>query len=120
MANLALTAYIRREHPDDYSIWRHGVCRGSGRWPCCRCFFITVWPIPAWPFNLTPYFFIAALIVGFCYMQWRESRNPGSLARGATMLVGRVSDAEGDVDWSTPDGRTLRRAGLRGAAPAGA
>jgi hypothetical protein len=29
-------------------------------------------------------------------------RNPGALKRGATMLVGRPSDAEGDVDWDTP------------------
>jgi len=65
--------------------------------------------------------FIAALIVGFCYMLWRESRNPGSLARGATMLVGRVSDAEGDVDWGSTDGPdTPGGPGSAGAAPAGA
>ena len=121
MANLALTAYIRREHPDDYSIWRHGVVPWIGTLALLPVFFITVWPIPAWPFNLTPYLFIAALIVGFCYMLWRESRNPGSLARGATMLVGRVSDAEGDVDWGTTDGPDASGGpGSAGAAPAGA
>lgn len=104
MANLALTAYIRREHPDDFSFWRHGVLPWIGTLALLPVLFITVWPIPAWPFNLTPYFFIAALIVGFAYMTWRESRNPGSLARGATMLVGRVGNADGDVDWGTPDG----------------
>jgi len=53
-------------------------------------------------------------------MLWRESRNPGSLARGATMLVGRVSDAEGDVDWGTTDGPDASGPGSAGAAPAGA
>ena len=61
--------------------------------------FVTVYPVPSWPYNLTPYIFIAALIIGFGYMQWREVRRPGSLVRGATMLVGRVDDAQGDVDW---------------------
>ena len=28
-----------------------------------------------------------------------EKRNPGALQRGATMLVGKPADAEGDVDW---------------------
>jgi hypothetical protein len=46
-----------------------------------------------------------ALIVGFCYMHWRELRSPGALARGATMLVGSRLDAEGDVDWDTPAAR---------------
>ena len=104
MANLALTAYIRREHPGDFSFWRHGVLPWIGTLALLPVLFITVWPIPAWPFNLTPYLFIAALIAGFGYMLWRESKNPGSLARGATMLVGRVGNAEGDVDWGTPGG----------------
>jgi hypothetical protein len=32
-------------------------------------------------------------------MLWRERSSPGSLKRGATMLVGKTADAEGDVDW---------------------
>jgi len=41
-------------------------------------------------------------------MQWRERRNPGALKRGATMLVGRPSDAEGDVDWDAGDTPTAQ------------
>jgi amino acid transporter len=104
MANLALTAYIRREHPDDFNIWRHGVLPWAGTLALLPVLFVTVWPIPPWPYNITPYIFIAALVAGFGYMLWRESRNPGALGRGATMLVGRVGDASGEVDWGTPDG----------------
>jgi hypothetical protein len=32
----------------------------------------------------------------------RESRHPGALRRGATVLVGRRSDEQGDVDWDAP------------------
>jgi hypothetical protein len=64
--------------------------------------FVTVYPFPPWPYNITPYLFLIALVVGFGYMQWLESRNPGALRRGATMLVGSRSTTEGDVDWDKP------------------
>lgn len=64
--------------------------------------FITVYPAPAWPYNITPFLFVVALILGFGYMQWRESSHPGALGRGATMLVGHRTDREGDVDWDSP------------------
>jgi amino acid transporter len=102
MANLALTAYIRREHPGDFSVWRHGVLPWIGTLALLPVLWVTVYPVPSWPYNITPYLFIAALVVGFGYMQWRERRNPGALKRGATMLVGRPGDASGDVDWDAP------------------
>jgi amino acid transporter len=105
MANLALTAYIRREHRDDFSVWRHGVIPWVGTLALLPVLWVTVWPVPAWPVNMTPYLFVAALVVGFGYMLWRERRHPGVLKRGATILVGRPGDARGDVDWDAPDAR---------------
>ena len=99
MANIALTAYIRREHAADYSPWRHLVLPGIGTLALLPVLWVTVYPVPPWPYRITPYVFVAALIVGFGYMQWRERRNPGALKRGATMLVGQPADAEGDVNW---------------------
>jgi amino acid transporter len=103
MANMALTSYIRRELPDDFRVWRHAVIPWIGTLALLPVLFVTVYPVPSWPYNITPYLFIAALIVGFVYMHWRESRNPGALLRGATMLVGRRRDVEGEVDWDTPE-----------------
>lgn len=102
MANLALTSYIRREHPDDFSVWRHVVIPWTGTLMLLPVLFVTIYPAPSWPYNLTPYLFILALIFGFGYMQWCESRHPGALRRGATMLVGHRTDAKGDVDWDSP------------------
>jgi amino acid transporter len=103
MANIALTAYIRREHAADYNPWRHLVIPGIGTLALLPVLWTTVYPVPSWPYNLTPYLFIAALLAGAGYMIWRERRNPGILQRGATMLVGRSTDSEGDVDWdATP------------------
>jgi amino acid transporter len=99
MANLALTSYVRREHPGDFSVWQHAVIPWIGTLALLPVLFVTVYPIPPWPYNITPYLFVLALISGFGYMQWRETHHPGVLLRGATMLVGRRTDAKGDVDW---------------------
>ena len=109
MANLALTSYMRREHPDDFSLWRHAVIPWVGTLALVPVFFVTIYPVPAWPYNVAPYFFVVALVLGFGYMQWREARHPGVLRRGATMLVGHRTDAEGDVDWdaSASSARTI-------------
>lgn len=102
LANLALTSYIRREHPDDFSVWRHVVIPWVGTLALLPVLFVTVYPVPAWPYNVTPYLFVVALIFGVGYMVWCESRHPGALRRGATMLIGRRTDAQGDVDWDSP------------------
>jgi amino acid transporter len=102
MANLALTSYIRREHRDRFTVWQHVVIPWIGTLALLPVLFVTVYPFPPWPYNITPYLFLIALVVGFGYMQWLESRNPGALRRGATMLVGSRSTTEGDVDWDKP------------------
>jgi amino acid transporter len=112
MANFALTAYIRREHRDDYSIWKHLVLPGIGTLALLPVLWTTVYPYPAWPVNLTPYIFIAVLLVGAGYMIWLERRRPGALQRGATKLVGRTTDAQGDVDWDA--GASAGAAGAAG------
>jgi len=102
MANVALTAYIRREHRDSFSVWHHVVSPWIATVALLPVLFVTVYPLPAWPYNIAPYVFVGALIAGFGYMQWLEARHPGALRRGATMLIGSRSTAEGDVDWDKP------------------
>jgi amino acid transporter len=101
-ANLALTSYMRRELPAEFRVWRHVVTPWIGTVALLPVLFITVYPVPAAPYNMTPYIFVIALMLGYGYMLWRESRSPGALARGATMLVGSRVDHAGDVDWDTP------------------
>jgi amino acid transporter len=92
MANLALTRYIRREHRDKFSVWQHAVAPWIATLALLPVLFVTVYPVPAWPYNITPYLFIAALLLGLVYMKWRESRDPGSLERAAMMLTRGVGD----------------------------
>ena len=101
-ANVALTSYIRREHPADFNVWHHVVSPLIGTLALLPVLFVTIYPVPAWPYNIAPYLFLGALLAGFIYMQWLEARKPGALARGATMLVGSRSTAAGEVDWDRP------------------
>lgn len=95
MANLALTRYMRREQPAKFSVWQHAVVPWIATLALLPVLFVTVYPEPSWPYNITPYLFLVALLVGFPYMQWRESRNPGALRRGATMLIRSGGTEEG-------------------------
>jgi amino acid transporter len=102
MANLALTSYMRRAHRDSFSIWQHVIFPWIATLALLPVLFVTVYPVPDWPYNIAPYLFLGAMIVGVGYMQWLEAKNPGALQRGATMLVGSRSTAEGEVDWDEP------------------
>lgn len=97
MANLALTRYMRREQPAKFTVWQHVVVPWIGTLALLPVLFVTVYPQPSWPYNITPYLFLVALLCGFAYMQWRESRNPGALSRGAMMLIG-AGTADGEVE----------------------
>jgi L-asparagine transporter-like permease len=102
MANLALTRYMRREQRDKFTVWQHFVIPWIATLTLIPVLIVTVYPQPAWPYNLTPYLFLVALLSGFAYMQWRESRNPGALRRGALMLIGAGAAAENDDDADEP------------------
>jgi L-asparagine transporter-like permease len=94
MANLALTPYMRREQQAHFSVWRHVVVPWVATLVLMPVLFVTVYPFPPWPYSLTPYFFVLLLVAGFAYMQWREWRNPGTLRRGAMMIICRRSVGE--------------------------
>jgi L-asparagine transporter-like permease len=96
MANLALTSYMRREQRAAFTVWQHVLAPWIGTLALVPVLFVTVWPEPNWPYRLTPYLFLVALVAGFGYMQWRESRDPGALKRGASMLI--RAGAPGDED----------------------
>ena len=98
MANLALTRYMRREQPAHFTVWRHVLVPWVATLALLPVLFVTVYPLPAWPYNLTPYLFVISLIAGFAYMEWREWRNPGTLSRGAMMIMGNGSVGAGEAE----------------------
>ncbi len=96
-ANLALTRYMRREQAARFTVWQHFVVPWIATLALLPVLFVTVYPEPAWPYNLSPYLFLVALLTGFAYMRWRESRNPGVLNRSATMLTHNDRNLENAV-----------------------
>lgn len=99
MANLALTPFMRRERNTHFAIWRHLVIPWIATVALLPVLFVTVYPTPDWPIKLTPYLFLAALILGFAYMYWREQRRPGSLEDAAANIV-RAGTAQPELEKS--------------------
>lgn len=79
LANFAITAYIRREHSEDFRLWRHGIIPALGTALLIPVLWTTFYPVPAFPFNLVPYVVVAWLIVGFLLMRRLESRAPDAM-----------------------------------------
>ncbi len=79
MANLALTRYMRREHPAKFTVWQHLVAPWVATLALVPVLFVTVFPEQPWPYKLTPYLFAGFLVVGVVYMRWNEWQNPGAL-----------------------------------------
>jgi amino acid transporter len=98
MSNLALTSYMRRVQPASFSVWQHLVVPWAATLSLVPVLFVTLYPLPDWPYDIAPYLFLAGLLIGYGYMQWLEVRDPGALQRGATMLVGSLSRAQGGSD----------------------
>jgi amino acid transporter len=92
MANLALTQYMRREQRANFRVWLHVLVPCVATLVLIPVLYVTVYPLPPWPYNLTPYVFVILMIVGLAYMYWREWRNPGVLERGAAMIISGGSD----------------------------
>lgn len=89
MANLALTPYMRREQRTNFAVWRHVLVPWGATLVLLPVLFVTVYPVPSWPYSFTPYLFVVLLVAGFAYMQWREWQKPGTLNRGALIMIHR-------------------------------
>ena len=90
LANFALTTFVRREHRADFNLWQHVILPVLGTLLLLPVMFVTIWPIPPYPLNLTPYIFVAMMIVGFVVMKVLEVRRPQALAKGSAMLISTV------------------------------
>lgn len=75
LANIALYFYMRREHRDNFSIWRHALVPALGTLLVLPVLWVTFHPAPPYPFNLVPYIVIVWLIIGAVFMIWNERKN---------------------------------------------
>lgn len=101
MANSALTAFVRREHPADFSILRHVVVPLVGTLLLIPVLYITVYPVPPYPINLTPYIFVGMLIVGLVVMLIIAARRPEALTQESTLLI-RTVETQTEAELREP------------------
>ncbi|MGZ3610823.1 MAG: hypothetical protein ACXVDN_01775 [Ktedonobacteraceae bacterium] len=55
--------------------------------------YVTVYPVPTYPYNLTPYIFIALMVIGFVVMLIIAARRPEALDQESSMLIRTVENA---------------------------
>jgi amino acid transporter len=84
-ANIALTAFVRREHPADYHLWRHGLVPAVGTLALLPVIVVTVWSNLDYPLYLTPSLFVALMLLGLVVMTLIETWRPEALARGGAI-----------------------------------
>ncbi len=101
MANIALTTFVRREHPAEFNILRHVIVPLVGTLLLLPVLYITVYPVPPYPINLTPYIFIVMLIIGFVAMLVIAARRPTALDQESSMLI-RTVEAATEQDLREP------------------
>jgi amino acid transporter len=94
-ANIALIVFVRREHPDDFNSWRHGIVPIVGTLFLLPVIVVTVLSSLDYPLNLTPVVFVGMMLIGFVVMKIIETRQPEALAWPAAIQV-----ADGDNERS--------------------
>jgi amino acid transporter len=63
-ANVGLPIYYKREHPDEFNVFKHIVIPAIGTIGLILVVFYSVNPLPDWPINLAPFIVLAWLVIG--------------------------------------------------------
>lgn len=79
LGNIALVRFYRREYPGEFSFWLHGV------FPIVSSLFLVValigsiFPVPSYPLNLTPYIVLVWIIIGFAVLTYLRRKRPETI-----------------------------------------
>lgn len=79
VVSLGVMVYYRRNYPDEFSLWRHGVIPVAASVILLLPIYGLLWPIPPFPINLVPYIFVVWLLFGVGYLIHTSSKRPGVL-----------------------------------------
>jgi amino acid transporter len=78
-ANIALTVFVRREHPADFNTWLHGIVPALGTLFLLPVVVVTILSNLDYPSSLTPYVFGALMLLRFLVMKIIEALRPEAL-----------------------------------------
>lgn len=85
---ISVIVYYRREFPEEYSVWRHGVFPALGAILMLVPLYGAFFPVPDYPLNLVPYVFVI-WVAGGAFYAWYASAKRPEVLRG----MGRVFEA---------------------------
>ncbi len=94
LANISLYRFMRAEHPDHYSPFRHLLVPALGTLLLLPVLWVTFYPFPAYPFNLVPYVVIAWLVIGGVAIWRLKASSPQALELASKSFV----EAEAQLD----------------------
>ena len=78
---LALMFFYRRKYPSEYSPVRHTVIPLISLLLLLLPLYGSLWPIPAFPYNLGPYAIVLWVIIGLLYLRYMLRTKPDKVQR---------------------------------------
>lgn len=76
---VGLPSLYRREHPSEFSPVKHIMVPLLALAPLVYVMYRTVWPVPAYPFNVPAYLSMVWIVIGFGFVALVTSRSKGKL-----------------------------------------
>jgi hypothetical protein len=87
LGNVALPFFYHREHRPGFSVTRHVPLPILALGLLGYVLYRTVWPIPAYPFNIPGYVSIGWVVLGFGFVAWISRRSPEVLGRSGLVFT---------------------------------
>ena len=103
VANVGLYLFYKREHADEFSVWKHVVVPAVGSIALIVVVYYSVNPLPAWPVSLAPFIVLGWLAVGIAVVfTVYRGRRAGDLKLAGIAMGEAVEEAIEERTLITP------------------
>jgi len=92
LGNIALFRFYRKEYPNEFSVWLHGV------FPIVSSLFLiialigSIFPVPAYPLNLPPYIVLVWILIGFWVLSYLRRKRPEKIDAAKLIVMDDISE----------------------------
>ena len=87
MANLALPVYIWKKDRKTFSAIKHVLIPAVAAAVMFYVLYHTVWPVPAYPYNIPGYIGIGWLVASLVFLVYLLRRKPDAVAKGKLLVA---------------------------------
>lgn len=94
LVNVSVILYFRKNHPDEFSPIKHLVLPVVGILLMAIPLYGSLWPIPAFPFNVFPYIVVIYVVISLVGAAWLERNRPESLREAGKILASEFDAAD--------------------------